>query len=104
MFNVPLVWEGLCPERNRPESPAAISISLTLSVKEEEPEEEPPDHWIFIPHVRDEMVLQRETKPLGAGESWQRVSQAQGLFVTKAVTREQVAIGICLLFKRQVHG
>ncbi|GAB0203845.1 hypothetical protein GRJ2_002850100 [Grus japonensis] len=42
------------------------------SVKEEEPEEEPPDHWIFIPHVRDEMVLQRETKPLGAGESWQR--------------------------------
>lgn len=95
---------GLCLEPNRPGSPAANSMFSTLSTKEEELEEGSPHHWIFVPYDLVEMVLQRETKPLGAVENWCWVSQGQGLFVARAVTCAQVAIGTCFPSKRQVHG
>lgn len=88
----------------KPSWPAAISMSLTLSAKEEDPGQGPPDHLIFIPHDPKEVVIQRQTKSLGAGESWHWVSQTLGLFVTRAVTCTDMAKSSCLPSKNQVHG
>lgn len=78
-----------CPSSLDLGSPAVVSMSSPLSTKDKESEEVHPPHCIFISLDSDEMVSQRKTKPLGAGESCCWVSQAQGLLVARSATVAQ---------------